>query len=119
MTREEFDALVQRRVLAIVNAVPARPIDQRRRATEEAQLLEAAASEFADAVDRSGKELPYEEAVVLAGGAGPVVVTDEEWKATPAYWEALAAGAAGQVDTLTQGGVLVAYLQGETDSPAS
>lgn len=119
MTREEFDALVQRRVAAIVAAAPVRPITARREATEEAQLLEAAASEMADAVDRSGKELSYDKAVVVAGGAGPVVITEKEWKDNPAYWEAVAAGATGRVDSLTQGSVLVAYLRGEADSPAS
>lgn len=119
LDRAAFDALVQRRVLAITEAAPPRPIDRRREATQEAQLLEAAASEFADAVDRSGKELPYEEAVVVSGGAGPVVITEKEWKDNPAYWEAVAAGATGRVDSLTQGSVLVRYLRGEPDSPAS
>jgi hypothetical protein len=119
LDRAAFDALVQRRTLAIVEATAVRPADRRREATQEAQLLEAAATEFADAVDRSGKELPYDEAVVVTGGAGPVVVTEKEWKDNPAYWEAVAAGATGQVDSLTQGSVLVRYLRGEPDSPAS
>ena len=112
-TREAFDALVQRRVLALSergdpNRSPA--------ARQEAQLLEAAATEFADAVDRSEKPLAYEDAVVLTGSSGVVVVSETEWRATPVYCEALA----GEVETLTQGGILLRWLQdGTGDSPAS
>jgi hypothetical protein len=121
LDREGFDALVQAKCLDLANAAPpSNPEDpataaEARDAMQEAQLLEAAAREFADAVDRSGTGTPYEEAVVLTGSSGVVVVTAEEWRASPVYWEAKA----GKVDSVAQGDVLVAYLRGEPDSPAS
>jgi hypothetical protein len=129
LDRAAFDALVQRKCLDLANAAPpSNPEDpataaEARDAMQEAQLLEAAATEFADAVDRTkglaGGHVAYEDAVVIIGGAGPIVVTDGDWRANPVYWEAKAAGSTGRVDTLTQGSVLVRYLRGEPDSPAS
>lgn len=121
LDRAGFDALVQRRVLALVSAggIGGDPAPAAAAASQEgqqeAQLLEAAAVSFADAVDRSDRDLPYDDAVVITGTGGVVVISDEEWRATPVYWEA----SAGEVDSLTQGSVFVAWLRGEPDSPAS
>lgn len=122
LDRAAFDALVERRALALTEAAP--PVnpedpgsaDVRRDALDNAELLLASASAFADAVDSSGKELPYEGAVVLTGSAGRVVITEEEWKDRPAYWQTVAAGGHGRVDGWTQGSLLLRYLRtGEAD----
>jgi hypothetical protein len=107
LDRAAFDALVQRRALALSTAAPARPLDRHREAVQEAQLLEAAATEFADAVDRSAQELPYEDAVVITGDAGVVVVDAAMYRREPIYWESRA----GEVDSLTLGPALLAALR--------
>jgi hypothetical protein len=75
--------------------------------TEEADLLEAEAREFADAVDRDGGRVPYTSAVVLEGSAGTVVVSASDYAATPVHWHIVAGG---HVDRLIHGAELVAVL---------
>jgi hypothetical protein len=111
LDRAGFDALVQRRVMALATSAPERPANVRRERQQEAQLLEAAATSFADAVDRSelrnnGQPVPYGEAVVITGDAGVVVVRSADYRREPIYWEALA----GEVDSLTRGPDLLADL---------
>ena len=110
LDRAAFDALVKERVTAIASAAVSRHPAARREGVQEAQLLEAAAAEFADAVDRSGLDLPYEEAVVITGTAGVVVVRATDYRREPIYWEARA----GEVDGLTIGPLLVAGLRDES-----
>jgi len=115
LDRAAFDALVKERVTAIASAAVSRHPAARREGVQEAQLLEAAAAEFADAVDRSGllnngQPVPYEEAVVITGTAGVVVVRATDYRREPIYWEARA----GEVDGLTIGPLLVAGLRDES-----
>jgi hypothetical protein len=87
-------------------------------AQADAALILAAATEFADAVDRSGKGIPYEDAVVVEGSAGPHVCTAEEWRNTPIMQEVIAAGGHGRVDRVEEGWLLLRYLRtGEHDGP--
>jgi hypothetical protein len=117
LTRREFDALAQARAEALANAVQdyARQgmseDGAQRAASEDAALILSGALSFADAVDRSGKGIPYEEAVMIEGGAGPVIVTREEWRATPDYFRTLAAGGHGRIDRIEEGASLLAYLR--------
>lgn len=113
MTRDEFDALVKRAVTALsADLPPANPGDpaslsERQDAIQEAQLLEAEASAFADAVDRDGKAIDYGSAVVLEGERGFVVVTAAEFERTPGYWRTVA----GKLDRLVVGPELLPVLQ--------
>lgn len=113
MNRAEWDALTQRRLAAMTEALPAddpATSAERRYATEEIQLTEAQARTFADAVDRSGKTIDYADAVVVSGGAGEVVCTLADWKANRAYWEQVAAGASGEVEWAQAGADLLSFL---------
>lgn len=112
LDRASFDALVQRRCAALAEAAPGSSSDladaeRRREAEQEAELLDASAREFADAVDRRGDEMPYEDAVVITGTSGVVTVSAEEYRREPVYWEARA----GEVHSLTLGPLLVAALR--------
>lgn len=105
LDRAAFDALVQRKAMALVDGGVGSD-EAFREANQEAKLLEAQAREFADAVDRNGK-LSYEEAVVIIGDSGVVVVDAEDYRREPVYWEAHA----GKVDSLILGPLLVAALR--------
>lgn len=107
MTRAEFDALLARAVIGTVSGVdPAS--DDAPAAAEEAQLLEAEAREFADAVDRYGQALPYGDAVMLEGSGGVVVVSARTYADAPIYWRTVAGG---ELDRLIEGPELLEVLQ--------
>jgi hypothetical protein len=82
-----------------------------RAASEDAACILASALEFADAVDRCGKGIAYEDAVLIEGSAGPVVISEAEWRANPAYWRTAAAGGHGRVDRIEVGRLLLHYLR--------
>jgi hypothetical protein len=113
VTREEYDALLSAAVKASLAALPVEnPRDSvalslRHEATEEVRLLEAEAIEFADAVDRDGKRIPYGSAVVLEGEAGVTVTTEADYAATPIFWRSTV----GKVDRVVHGAMLVTVLQ--------
>ncbi len=112
LDRAAFDALVQRRTMALATSKPERPAIARREVQQQAQLLEAVAREFADAVDRSGLRdngapVAYEDAVVITGTGGVVVVRFADYLREPVYWESRA----GEVDSLTRGPDLLADLR--------
>lgn len=79
-------------------------------AEEDAALILANATEFADAVDRDGK-LDYEDAVLVEGGAGPVVTSEPAYRDNPAWFQTLAAGGTGRVDRIEWGSRLAHYLR--------
>jgi hypothetical protein len=114
VTRAEFDALLAAAVKASLDGLPAEnprdtaALSLRHEATEEVRLLEAEAIEFADAVDRDGKRIPYGSAVVLEGPGGVVVTTAAEYALTPTYWLVLVGGKA---DRLISGPELLPVLQ--------
>jgi hypothetical protein len=114
VTRAEFDALLSAAVKAALGDLPAdnptssEALSLRHDATEEVRLLEAEAIEFADAVDRDGKHIPYGTAVVVEGSAGTVVTTAADYVATPVYWQIMAGG---KVDRVVEGPELLAVLQ--------
>lgn len=114
MTRDEFDALLSAAVKASLDSLPAdnptsaEALSQRHDATQEVQLLEAEALEFADAVDRDGKRIDYGSAVVLEGTSGVVVVSAADYDATPDYWR-ICAGA--HLDRVIRGTELIPVLQ--------
>lgn len=115
--REAWDRLVTDRVTALLDAAPysGNPDDiygaaDASAAMQEAEMLEDAARAFADAVDASGKGLAYEDAVLLTGTAGPVIVSEVEWRATPGFWETVAAAGHGRLDSITDGAALTRYL---------
>jgi hypothetical protein len=114
VTREEFNALLSVAVKASLDGLPrtnpadAAALAERHDATEEVRLLQAEAIEFADAVDRDGKRIPYGSAVVLEGPGGVVVCTAADYAATPTYWRVLAGGT---VDRLVKGTELLHVLQ--------
>jgi hypothetical protein len=111
VTRAEFDALLAeavRRISASVTPDPADPasLAEQRDAIQEAQLLDAEAREFADAVDRSGKGIGYGAAVFIEGANGTVVITAREFEATPGYWRTVA----GRPDREVRGPELLRVL---------
>lgn len=105
MTRADFDAL-----LATASAAIPDPADR--------AVLNAEAREFADAVDRSDRDLDYGDAVVLEGSQGIVVVPARDYHHAPIYWQTVA----GHLDRLVDGTVLIPALtraaaQGPTRTP--
>lgn len=108
MTRDEFDALVAAACAAII-----RPFSlgdggaDAHDSQGEAQLLDAEAREFADAVDRDGHRIDYGEAVMLEGSNGVVVVEARKYHDAPIYWRTVA----GKVDRLVDGTELLPVLQ--------
>lgn len=102
--RQVFDELVRRRCQSIAAA----GTDS---AVEDAQLLDAKAREFADAVDRLDltTPIPYENAVVIVGTSSTVVCQAEDWAAMPVHWQALV----GQVDLVVDGTRLIRLLHGD------
>lgn len=105
MIRAEFDALVDAAITAIVVGVDP-DSDDAAAAREEAQLLQAEAESFADAVDRDAKRVPYGSATVLEGSQGVAVVLARDYTAAPIYWQTVV----GRVDRLTQGPQLLEVL---------
>jgi hypothetical protein len=91
VNRDEFDALAAEavRVLAAGAADGAPGQDN---VLEAAQLLDAEAREFADAVDRDAKRIPYGSAVVLEGPRGVAVVQAAEYVKTVSYWWTVVGG---------------------------
>lgn len=109
LDRAGFDALVQRRVMALSEAAvrmgeEAVDLSARQDAAQEAQMLETEATLFADAVDASG--LSYGEAVVIFGTSGPVVVHVDEYDREPVYHQARA----GEVELIVSGPYLLGLL---------
>jgi hypothetical protein len=115
VTREEFDALLDTALAAMTKAAPvANPEDpatyaELKDALEEAQLLEAEARAFADAVDRvaPAQRLPYESAAVLEGSQGVAVVALKDFDSAPIYWRSVA----GRLDRLIFGDQLLTALR--------
>ncbi len=113
LDRAAFDALVQRRCMALSEAAatssshPA-ALDEAHAAMQDAVLLEARAAEFADAIDRDSTGLAYEDAVVIFGSSGPVVVTVDDYDRETIYHEARA----GRVELVAIGPRILAYLRG-------
>jgi hypothetical protein len=113
VTREEYNALLSAAVKASLDGLPrtnpadAAALAERHDATEEVRLLQAEAIEFADAVDRDGKRIPYGSAVVLEGQAGVTVTTEADYAATPIFWRSTV----GKPDRVVHGAMLVAVLQ--------
>lgn len=99
--REAFDELLRRKVAALVEhgLSPGAPEEINQAAREDAQVFEAQATAFADAVDRTDAGTPYGDAVVITGSAGVVVVRARDYAATPIYWQSLA----GEVDLIIDG----------------
>jgi ketosteroid isomerase-like protein len=99
--RQAFDELLRRKVAALAQhgLSPDAPEEINRAAREDAQLMEAQCRAFADAVDRDGRNLPYGDAIVLAGTAGEIVVPLRDYVDTPVYWHAVA----GEVDLIIDG----------------
>jgi hypothetical protein len=93
--RQVLDELLRRRVEAAAKT------DE-----EGAQLLDAQVRLFADAVDRDGAGIPYGDAVVITGTAGPVVVPLRDYHATPLYWQSCA----GEVDLIIDGADVMTAL---------
>jgi hypothetical protein len=114
VTRDEYDALVDRVIHAIIDGVDPES-DDAVAAREEAQLLEAEARAFADAVDRSGKRLDYGEAVMLEGDHGVVVVAARDYADAPIYWRTVA----GDLDQLILGPELIEQLTARAGSSAT
>lgn len=106
MTRAELDALIDTAVTATVAAVDP-DSDDAASAREEAQLLEAEARSFADAVDRDGKRIPYAEAVMLEGERGVSVVDARTFDEAPLYWRTVV----GRPDAVIRGDELIPALQ--------
>lgn len=113
MTRDELDTLIKAACAAV--AADVKPTvtggpdeDQHAaEAAEEAQLLDAEARSFADAVDRDGKRVPYGSAVVLEGTSGVAVVAAADYATAPLYWQTVV----GRPDRITQGPELIHVLQ--------
>lgn len=115
MTRAELDALIDAALVAIVHGVD--PLsDDATAAREEAQLLEADARSFADAVDRDGKRIPYGSAVVLEGPRGVAVVQARDYGDAPVYWHTVVGGGP---DRVTSGPELMEVLTGAANRSAS
>lgn len=124
--REEWDRLALHRAEELARSTDdytrnpggMTPEDAAKAAQEDAALILASATEFADAVDRSGRALTYEDAVMVEGSAGPVICTADEWRDNHLYWTTVAAGGHGRVDRIEEGRLLLHYLRtGEHDEP--
>lgn len=115
MTRAELDALIDAALLAVVSSVPA-DSDDVPAAMEEAQLLEAEARSFADAVDRDGKRIPYGDAVVLEGPSGLAVVQARDYADAPIYWQTVVGG---KPERITRGPELLQVLTGAANRGAT
>jgi 3-polyprenyl-4-hydroxybenzoate decarboxylase len=106
VTRAELDALIDAALVGVVGGVD--PLsDDAAAAREEAQLLEAEARSFADAVDRDGKRVPYGSAVVLEGPRGVAVVQARDYADAPIYWHTVVGGSP---DRITSGPELMEVL---------
>jgi hypothetical protein len=115
VTRAELDALIDAALVAIVNGVD--PLsDDATAAREEAQLLEAEARSFADAVDRDAKRIPYGDAVVLEGPHGVAVVQAQDYSKTVTYWWTVVGG---KPDRVTSGPELMEVLAGAANRGAA
>lgn len=120
--RIEFDTLLRDRVRAMLaptsTAADGAPVDVPDEVSDEAALLDASARAFVEAVDRdndrrqqvAGKAEPvlaYDDAVVITGSAGPLVISVDDYDRERVYHEARA----GKVDSVTTGPELLAYLR--------
>lgn len=116
--RLEFDDLVRRRVGALRHDGTGGPFTPEEviRDAGSAQLVEAVARSFADAVDRenstrgilrAGIAVEYVDAVVLTGSAGALVVDAVEYDGSPGYWITKA----GNPDLIIRGRDLDGYLR--------
>ena len=117
MTREEFDALLAAAVAAIRPAPTGGPWtpEEVTAMTEEAQLLDAEATAFADAVDRDAKRIPYGSAVVLEGPRGIAVVQAADYTKTITYWWTVVGG---KPDRIVSGPELMQVLAGAANRGA-
>lgn len=105
MTRQELDALTDAALVGILAGVDPASEDAVA-AREEAQLLQAEAASFADAVDRDAKRIPYGSATVLEGSQGVAVVQARDYAAAPIYWQTVV----GRVERITEGPQLMQVL---------
>lgn len=113
MTRDELDTLIDAAIMGLIGGVdPAS--DDAVAVREEAQLLEAEARSFADAVDRDGKRIDYGAAVVLEGPNGIAVVDAAAFHSTPLYWRTVV----GRPDRITEGTALLPALQATANRAA-
>lgn len=96
-TRDQLDSALQQRINALMEDAESQQAQARRRDLRAtAHDLEARIAAFANAVDAlspdEGEQPPpaYDQAVVLPGKLRTVVCSEEDYAATPFYWQALA-----------------------------
>jgi len=118
VTRDEFNDLLGKALEAILPASTGGPYTPEEvvAMTEEAQLLDAEATAFADAVDRDAKRIPYGSAVVLEGPRGIAVVQAADYTKTISYWWTVVGG---KPDRIVSGPELMQVLAGAANRGAS